>query len=64
MRSVTQKLETGRSTERTAIKSVRRLCDEALDHGTSWSMFKQLVQSRLENEEQFIEMAQSFIPKE
>lgn len=52
------------STERTAIRAVQRLCEEALDHGTSWSLFKQLVQRRLENEDQFIETAQSFIQKE
>lgn len=32
------------------IKEIQRLCEEALDHDTSWKMFCKLVRSRLEIE--------------
>ena len=46
----------------TAIKEVRYLCDEALDHGTGWATFCELVKRRLETESAFIEMAKSQPP--
>ena len=32
------------------IKEIQRICDEALDHDTSWSLFCELVRDRLETE--------------
>lgn len=33
-----------------AIKEIQRLCEEAIDHNTSWVMFCNLVRDRLEIE--------------
>jgi ferritin-like protein len=48
----------------TAIKEVRYLCDEALDHDTGWVTFCELVKRRLETETAFIELAKSQPPND
>ena len=45
-----------------AIKEINRLCDEAIDHDTSWEMFCELVRRRMEVETSL--MPDALIPDE
>jgi hypothetical protein len=41
----------------TGMREIRRLCDEALDHGMGWPSFCAMIRHRLDMESAFVEMA-------
>lgn len=43
----------------TGMREIRRLCDEALDHGMGWTSFCAMIRQRLDHESAFVEMAKA-----
>ena len=43
----------------TGMRAIRRLCDEALDHGMGWPSFCAMIRQRLDHESAFVEMAKA-----
>lgn len=52
---MSDKKDSQTSTE-TGILSIRRLCDEAIDHKMGWQSFRSMIEHRLNLETEFIEI--------